>query len=140
MNDQSIFIYTEAFFHNKKELLELTKSDYQLFTNNLVIYEFVDVIIQELELAKNSQNDHRVKVLTNLRDRFPQLIIDLKVVIKDFTLTNEILLNVYDLMAKYKMNISDIFHLLTIKEHDIQFILSKDGDWERAEGLVKIFE
>ena len=140
MNYNTIFIDTEAFFHKKKELLSLVKADYHIVTNNLVIYEFVDVITHELDLAKQSQNNQRIELLKQIRNRFPQLLIDMNIEIKDFTLTQEILLNIYNLMNKYSMNVGDIFHLLTIKEHGINFILSNDGDWKRTEDLVKIFD
>ncbi len=122
MKNESIFIDTEAFFHKKQELLKLSEMEYQLITNNVVIYEFIDVISYELEIAKNNHNERRIEILTNLRERFPKLIIDLGIVIKDFTLTNEILLTIYQLMDIYKMSIGDIFHLLTIKEHTIKYI------------------
>ena len=138
MEDKSIFIDTEALFHKKQELLKLNEMEYLLITNNIVIYEFINVISNELNIAKNNHNERRIEVLTNLRERFPQLIIDLKIEVKDFTLTNKILSNIYQLMDVYKMNIGDIFHLLTIKEHEIKYILSKDGDWKRTEELVKI--
>ena len=140
MSNKTIFIDTEAFFHKKKELLSLVNAGYQIVTNNLVIYEFIDVITHELEMAKKSQNTQRIQLLLQIRDRFPQLLINMNIDIKDFTLTPEILLNIYNLMNKYSMNVGDVFHLLTIKDHAINFILSNDGDWKRTEDLVKIFD
>ncbi len=140
MDTKSIFIDTEAFFHKKDEIDKLLEADYELFTSNIVIYEFIDVITHELELAKNKKNDHRVKLLSTIRDRFPLLIIDSGINIKNLSPTNKILTNFYNLMDKYKMNIGDVFHLLTIKEHKINYILTKDGDWKRTKDLVTLLD
>ena len=93
MTSEVIVIDTSGFFAPSRSLKGLVvqqeSGEVSLVTLDLVIFEFLKVIEQEIDRARGKGNLRRMKVLQSLRERFPRLLHEFDIEIKtgdDFSL------------------------------------------------------
>lgn len=90
-----IVMDTSAFFAPAQSLRDLLvesqASSASFVTLDLMIFEFLKVVEEEIAMARGKNNLRRLKVLQSLRERFTRLLDDLGIVVKvgeDFALAD----------------------------------------------------
>ncbi len=105
MTSKVIVIDTSAFFaatENLKGVIARQEGrEVSLVTLDLMIFEFLKVIEQEIDGAKGKGNLRRVKILQILSERFPKLLDEFAIEIKTGTdLTLEDITETYSLISR----------------------------------------
>lgn len=105
MTSEVIVIDTSGFFASAGSLKDVVarqeSGEVSLATLDLVIFEFLKVIEQEVDKARGKGNLKRVKVLQSLRERFPRLLREFQIELKtgdDFSIRD--LDEVYSLISR----------------------------------------
>ena len=73
---------TSGFFAPVKKLKDTINEQQSLATLDIIVFEFLKVIEQEIDIARWKGNSRREKVLQSLRERFPTLIHELGIEIE----------------------------------------------------------
>ncbi len=126
-----VFLDTTVWFGSKYQLTVAIKDDWRLITSPIVVYEFLKIIQNEINLASQKKEIKRLKLLKNIKTRFPVLIRDLDVIILSLTMEKETITDAMALMEQFTIDIGDALNYQLIKKNNIHYILSNDKDWER---------
>lgn len=129
---KSCFLDTGVFYRSTKQLGRLLEEGYSFYSNIIVFYEFINTIESEINNAEHKKNTKRMQLLLTLKNRFPDLLAELNIILLDIPINWNQTASFLQEMKEYGMNIGDILILETIKMHNVDVILSTDGDWERT--------
>lgn len=133
---KTIFIDTTAWFSSRAHFQSAILNQWELVTSSLVVYEFLKIIEQELEISTQKANNNRYNLLMNLKGRFPELLsfCNVKILPLDIKLID--LDSVYKLIKKYQIDVGDALNYLLLQRKEITYILSNDKDWNRLPGVT----
>ena len=133
---KTIFIDTTAWFSSRAHFQSAILNQWELVTSSLVVYEFLKIIEQELEISTQKANNNRYDLLMNLKGRFPELLsfCNVKILPLDIKLID--LDSVYKLIKKYQIDVGDALNYLLLQRKEITYILSNDKDWNRLPGVT----
>ena len=137
LSSKSCFLDTGVFFRSTGQLGRLIEEDYSFYINIIVYYEFINAIEFEINDADQKKNKQRMQLLITLKNRFPDLLAELNIVLLNIPIEWEQTASFLVKMKDYEMNIGDILILETIKRHNINLILTTDKDWKRT-GITSI--
>ncbi len=76
---KEVIVDTSGFFAGARKLRSLVEAGTKLATMDLVVFEFIKVIMDEINRAESSRRSQRLKVLNGLKARFPGLLRSLEV-------------------------------------------------------------
>lgn len=133
---KTIFIDTTAWFSSRTQFQSAILNQWELVTSSLVVYEFLKIIEQELEIATQKANDNRYNLLMNLKGRFPELLSFCNVKILPLDIKVIDLNSVYKLIKKHQIDVGDALNYLLLQRKEINYILSDDKDWNRLPGVT----
>lgn len=134
MTSKVIVIDTSAFFaatENLKGVIARQEGrEVSLVTLDLMIFEFLKVIEQEIDGAKGKGNLRRVKILQILSERFPKLLDEFAIEIKTGTdLTLEDITETYSLISRGHES-GDSIIWIKMQKLGFETILTDDfGHW-----------
>lgn len=134
MTSKVIVIDTSAFFaatENLKGVVARQEGrEVSLVTLDLMIFEFLKVIEQEIDGAKGKGNLRRVKILQSLSERFPKLLDEFAIEIKTGTdLTLEDITETYSLISRGHES-GDSIIWIKMQKLGFETILTDDlGHW-----------
>ena len=135
---KTIFIDTTAWFSSRAQFQSVILNQWELVTSSLVVYEFLKIIEQELEIATQKANNNRYNLLMNLKGRFPELIsfCNVKILPLEFKVID--LNSVYKLIKKHQIDVGDALNYLLLQRKEINYILSDDKDWNRLPNVTVV--
>ena len=135
---KTIFIDTTAWFSSRAQFQSVILNQWELVTSSLVVYEFLKIIEQELEIATQKANNNRYNLLMNLKGRFPELLsfCNVKILPLEFKVID--LNSVYKLIKKHQIDVGDALNYLLLQRKEINYILSDDKDWNRLPNVTVV--
>ncbi len=135
---KTIFIDTTAWFSSRAQFQSVILNQWELVTSSLVVYEFLKIIEQELEIATQKANNNRYNLLMNLKGRFPELLSFCNVKILPLDIKVIDLNSVYKLIKKHQIDVGDALNYLLLQRKEINYILSDDKDWNRLPNVTVV--
>ena len=135
---KTIFIDTTAWFSSRAHFQSAILNQWELVTSSLVVYEFLKIIEQELEIATQKANNNRYNLLMNLKGRFPELLSFCNVKILPLDIKVIDLNSVYKLIRKHQIDVGDALNYLLLQRKEINYILSDDKDWNRLPNVTVV--
>ncbi|MBA7532378.1 hypothetical protein ES705_24604 [subsurface metagenome] len=135
---KTIFIDITAWFSSRAQFQSVILNQWELVTSSLVVYEFLKIIEQELEIATQKANNNRYNLLMNLKGRFPELLSFCNVKILPLDIKVIDLNSVYKLIKKHQIDVGDALNYLLLQRKEINYILSDDKDWNRLPNVTVV--
>ena len=135
---KTIFIDTTAWFSSRTQFQSAILNQWELVTSSLVVYEFLKIIEQELEIATQKANNNRYNLLMNLKGRFPELLSFCNVKILPLDIKVIDLNSIYKLIKRHQIDVGDALNYLLLQRKEINYVLSDDKDWNRLPNVTVV--
>ncbi|MHA1988687.1 MAG: type II toxin-antitoxin system VapC family toxin [Promethearchaeota archaeon] len=136
---KELLVDSNCWFTSKFLLSKAIVNKFSLVITPIIIYEVIKILEIEINLANQKKKEKRVKLLKELKIRFPNLLNDLDVFIASIEGASINLTDLYKYMEQYSIDIGDAMIYNTMKQRSIETILTNDKDWKRVTG-IRIFE
>lgn len=122
---------TSAFFAKISELRHfIEEENTKLVTLDLVVFEFAKLMQSEIKDAKKTKREERVKMLTAIRDRFPELLANLEIEIISPTFGSEDLEKLYEVARDN--DAGDCMIWLKMQKAGLKSIVTQNtSDWKK---------
>jgi len=133
--DSTALVDTSAFFAKVSDLKKLiSENKLRLVTVDFVVFEFVKLMQAELNEASRKKRQERMKMLTSIKDRFPNLLRDLGIEIVPTSFNLDDLDNLYGKQKNITgpFDAGDYMIWLKMKKARIDSILTENvEDWKK---------
>lgn len=131
-----IFLDTNVFLSAKRlrALAGLTYEN-ELTINDLVVYEFIDVISEK---AKEVEEESRKEGYRRKIREFPSLLENVNIKIEALGLDYEDLRRLTELMEKKHIEVGDALIYIHLRKLAIKKIMTDDKDWKRLTDEVEV--
>ena len=133
--DSTALVDTSAFFAKVSDLKKLiSERKLRLVTVDFVVFEFVKLMQAELNEASRKKRQERMKMLTSIKDRFPNLLRDLGIEIVPTSFNLDDLDNLYGKQKNITgpFDAGDYMIWLKMKKAGIDSILTENvEDWKK---------